>query len=302
MVKREHCPITNRHSEVVFARPYSSPALRRMVDRGNFQTILSDKLYEVRYCAESDLHFQTWVMEQQELGDWYSAPPDDARFMAEIGKQKIHWFAHQTEEILVLRQMCPANMPVALDFGCKWGKWASMALAHGCDVYGVDVNPAAAAFCAQRGIKMVDGEQLEDLRFDVINCDQVMEHVSDPLGLVNLFSGCLKPGGFLKLSTPDNPRLPHLLSGAQRRGDESVLDPVILDSLYPLEHVNLFSRAALDCLAERAGLVPCRLPLFKWLGAGQLWNLPRQFNRNLLTPFKRWLGRGTYGWYRKSPA
>ena len=72
-----------------------------------------------------------------------------------------------------------------------------------------------------------------------------------------------------------------------------------IDSLYPLEHVNLFNHASLRLLGERVGLRPVRLPFFKWMGAGQLWNLPRQFNRNLTTPWKRWRGRGPYVWLEK---
>ena len=300
MIRRELSPITDRHSEVVFARPYNLPALRQMTSKPGFEVLLSDKLYEIRYCPESDLYFQTWVLEQHELADWYSSS-DESVFLEEIRREKLHSFAHQTEEVLVLRQLCPAKTPVVLDFGCRWGKWGSMALAYGCDVYGIDVNPNACAFCAERGVKIVSIEQLEELRFDFINCDQVVEHVSDPLGLVRMFSRCLKPGAFLKLSTPANPRLPKLMSAAQSSDDDGILDPIILDPLCPLEHVNLFSRPSLNRLAENAGLAVYRPPFFKWFGAGQLWNMPRQLNRNFCTPFKRWLAQGTYGWFRKIP-
>ena len=238
-------------------------------------------------------------MDDSELAAWYSPPGDDESFKAEIGRQKLHWFAHQTEEILVLRQLCAAAVPVVLDFGCNWGKWASMALAHGCEVYGVEVNRQAAAFCARRGIQMVSAEQLAELRFDFINVDQVMEHLSDPLKVEQQLSRCLKPGGFLKMSTPNNPRLPRQLARAQRTGDNGVLAPQVLDSLLPLEHVNLFNEHSLRNLARAVGLANFRLPLFIWFGAGQLWNVPRQLNRNLLVPFKRWRGRGSYQWFRK---
>src|SRR6185369_17118136 len=104
-------------------------------------------------------------------------------FREEIRRQKLHWFAHMTEEILVMRQILGARTPVVLDFGCNWGKWASMALAHGCEVYGVDVNRDASAFCAARGIRMISREQMREVRFDFINVDQVLEHLSDPLGV-----------------------------------------------------------------------------------------------------------------------
>lgn len=299
MIQRLHCPITGYPAEVIFSRSYQHPVLREIADRARLADTVADKPYEIRCCAESDLYFQTWVMSTAELRAWYSPPTDASFFMKEIGKQKLHWFAHQTEEILVLRQLCPVPMPVVLDFGCNWGKWASMALAHGCEVYGVDVNQAASEFCASRGIRMISFEEMGKRQFDFINVDQVLEHLSEPLIVGRHLSACVKPGGFIKFSTPNNPKLPRQLKAAQQNGDDSVMDARTLDSLLPLEHVNLFSDTSLKILAKQAGLRTYRLPFFKWLGAGQLWNVPRQLNRNLVVPFKRWRGNTTYQWFQK---
>ncbi|MST01105.1 MAG: class I SAM-dependent methyltransferase, partial [Pedosphaera sp.] len=276
MIQRLNCPITDQPAEMVFSRPYTLSEFQPMM-RADVTRMLEGKSYEIRHSPASGLYFQTWVMEGRELAGWYSPATSDNFFMDEIGSQKLHWFAHMTEEILVMRQMVPAKTPAVLDFGCNWGKWASMALAHGCDVYAVEVNRAASSFCARRGIKMVNIEELADLRFDFINVDQVMEHLSEPLPVMQKLATCLKPGGFLKLSTPDNSRLPRLLAAAQRTGDNRVLNPQALDSLAPLEHVNLFANASLRLLGEQVGLRAVRLPFFKWMGAGQLWNIPRQF-------------------------
>jgi SAM-dependent methyltransferase len=205
------------------------------------------------------------VLDDNELAGLYSPSSDAGFFLAAIGRQKLHWFAHMTEEILVMRQMVAAKTPVVLDFGCNWGKWASMALAHGCDVYGVEVNCGAAAFCAARGIKMISREQVRGMHFDFINVDQVIEHLSDPLGVTNALADALKPGAFMKLGTPDNPRLPQQLRAAQASGDNTVLDAKTIDPLIPLQHVNLFSNASLKFLAGQIGLRPVRLPFWKWV-------------------------------------
>jgi SAM-dependent methyltransferase len=299
MIQRLHCPITGHPAEVIFSRSDQHPVLRQIADRAGLGQTVANKDYEIRYCADSDLHFQTWVMSDEELSNWYSPPADTSFFMAEIARQKLYWFAHQTEEILVLRQLRPTKLPVVLDFGCNWGKWASMALAHGCDVYGLDVNRDASRFCASRGIKMISFDEMRGLRFDFINVDQVLEHLSEPLTVARSLGACLKPGGFIKFSTPNNPNLPRKLRAAQINGTDSVLDAQTLDSLLPLEHVNLFNDGSLKRVAKEAGLRPFRLPFFKWLGAGQLWNIPRQLNRNLVVPIKRWRGNTTYQWFQK---
>jgi SAM-dependent methyltransferase len=299
MIRRDKCPICAGPADVIFSRPYQHPALLSMVERYGQGALVREKPYEIRGCAACDLYFQTWVLEATESADWYRRGDGMGSFLEQIARQKLHAFAHQTEEILVLRQLCAAERPVVLDYGCNWGKWASVALAHGCAVYGVEVNPHAAAFCAGRGIRMIDADQTRELQFDFINADQVVEHLSDPVAVGQGLARRLKPNGFLKVSTPGNARLPWLLAAAQRADDDTVLDPQTLDSLYPLEHVNLFSNRSLRGLGAKAGLLGVRLPLLKWFGAGQLWNLPRQLNRNLTVPFRRWLGRGTYLWFQK---
>jgi SAM-dependent methyltransferase len=276
------------------------PQFESMIARGQLPALVAEKDYEIRFCPASGLYFQTWVMEDRELTDWYTLSGESGGFADEIAQQKLHWFSHMTEEILVFRQLCPKPRPMVLDFGCYWGKWASMALAHGCDVYAVEVNRAAADFCAGRGIKIISFEEMAEHRFDFINVDQVMEHLSSPLAVAQKLAECLHPGGFLKMGTPDKPHLPRLLRAAQGRGDDSVLNARTLYALAPLEHVNLFNRGSLEYLGRAVGLEPCRLPFFKWMGAGQLWNMPRQFNRNITTPLKRWLGRGPYVWCRKA--
>ena len=299
MIRRTECPICERPAQPVFSRPYSTPALRAMVEVSGLADKLASEPYEIRHCTPCHLHFQTMVMSDDELANWYSPPRDEASFLKEISTQKLHWFAHQTEEILVLRQVCKAAMPRVLDFGCNWGKWSSMALAHGCEVFAVDVNRDAARFCASRGIRMVSLEEAAGLRFDFINVDQVMEHLTDPLTIARRLAGSLKTGGLMKFSTPHNTRLPAKLAAMQASGATGVPNATEIDALFPLMHVNLFTPHALRTLAQTAGLEEFRQPLLPWLGAGQLWNIPRQLNRNLVTPFKRWLGRGAYLWFIK---
>src|ERR1043165_1218840 len=116
MTRRLNCPITGLPAPVIFSRPYRLPEFQPMIRGSKLQALVADKDYEIRRCAESDLCFQSWVMDEGELADWYSAPAGDESFIGEIAKQKLHWFAHMTEEILVFRQLCPERLPVVLDF------------------------------------------------------------------------------------------------------------------------------------------------------------------------------------------
>lgn len=297
MHQRIHCPITGEKTEIIFSRPYTHSKIQAMVRNPEVVRLLNDKPYEIRYAPSSGLVFQAWVLEDHELSLLYKNSETNPDFQEEVKCQKLHAFAHQAEEILVFRQVCKNKCPVVLDFGSSWGKWANMALAFGCDVYGLDINPQAIQFCSQRGIKMIDYAQMSGMQFDFINCDQVLEHVKDPLGLMKQFKRCLKPEGCIKISTPNSPKLLRKLRKGIRE-DDPIVNPVEMDPLAPLVHINLFSRESLMRLGQHAGLKPFQQPFFKWFGASQLWNIPRQLNRNLITAYKRWTGKGTYIWFQ----
>lgn len=299
MYYRNECPICSQAAPEIFSRSYASRELDWVRNRFCFLSdLLSGNNFTVRYCQSCDFVFQEATPEGQELAVIYGTHSISREaILDEISHQKLHWFAHMTEEILVMRQMLKSDMPKVLDYGANWGKWASMAQAHGCDVYAVELNPVAADFCRSRGIRVIAEEELSLHKFDFINVDQVLEHLGDPVGVAKKLGQCLSKGGYLKFSVPHNKRLKSRLQMSRVEEYGEVLSSENIDALDPLVHLNLFSNASLNALAMKSGLKPVRLPFWKWLGAGQLWNIPRQLNRNLLLPKKRALRQGNYLWF-----
>lgn len=299
MIKRTNCPITNDPSDVIFSRPYSIPELNRFITFLPFSDEIRKLNFEIRFCKTSGLYFQTHVLNDSQLLSLYNPSEKSDRFLLDISQQKLHSFAHATEEILVLRQLIKNRTPVVLDYGSSWGKWASMALAFGCDVYGLDIDFQAQHFCKSRGIKIINHNDLHLFKFDFINVDQVLEHLYNPREVAECLALCLNDGGYMKWSTPQHKSISKLLSCFQHNSSNLILEQDKLKCLEPLVHINLFSNQSLKCLARTVGLNPVRLPYLKWLGASQLWNIPRQFNRNLITPWKRFRSQDTYLWVRK---
>ena len=299
MKLRTVCPVCAGQPEPVFSCRYDEPSLNRVLARvPSAKAEIARHVFAVDWCPACNLYYQQLVMEDKDLAELYRTLGGIQDIVNEIAAQKLHWFAHMAEEILVMRQLLDRPCPKVLDFGSNWGKWSSMALAYGCDVHAVEVNPVAVEFCASRGIKVLDRSQLKAHRFDFINVDQVLEHVADPRGLAGELAHVLLPSGYMKWSVPGEKALPDKLRLAQRTRQFSVLEADELDALEPLVHINLFSNSALRALGRLVGLKPAQLPFFKWLGAGQLWNMPRQFGRNITLPHKRWRGRGTYLWFQ----
>ena len=299
MIERKWCPISGENSDVIFSSSYSAPELQKYISVLSEPKIVIDKSYEIRYCKKSDFYFQTWVLDNIEILDLYNPSSKPDRFFNEIENKKLHAFSHLTEEILVMRQLIQNRMPIVLDYGSSWGKWASMALAYGCDVYAVEVDSLAADFCKSRGIKLITHQQIKEYKFDFINVDQVMEHLNDPKETALNLTQSLKSGGFMKWSTPQSNTIQKQLISAERDGFYYIFEGKRLKDLEPLVHVNLFSNYSLKYLAKTVGLECVNLPFWKWFGAGQLWNMPRQLNRNLITPWKRWRALDSYLWFRK---
>jgi 2-polyprenyl-3-methyl-5-hydroxy-6-metoxy-1,4-benzoquinol methylase len=300
VIERRKCPICQVESKSIYKRPYSLPHFNAFREVNILENELKDSLYEIKECSVCGLHFQVIILEDGQLEKIYTTP-SKSKILNRIETQKLHSFAHLAEEILVLRQIIGDRSPKTLDYGCAWGKWASMAQAFGCDSYGVEIDKETANFAQERGIKIISNQDLNNYEFDFINIDQVVEHLGSPLDVLKNVNNSLKRGGIIKISVPENERLESLLKSRNHTSsDELILNEKTLKPLAPLVHVNLFNNASLKKLGEDMGWSLYRPSLWKYLGAGQLWNIPRQINHNLLTPWKRWRSKGTNLWFQKT--
>ncbi len=93
-----------------------------------------------------------------------------------------------------------------LDFGCGSGNALFAARELGFRGYGVESSPCAIEYCKKQGIEAVPGlEHLQGgcINFDVINLNHVLEHVSDPIFLLNNLSLFLKKDGIMRIEVPN---------------------------------------------------------------------------------------------------
>ncbi|NRA56690.1 MAG: class I SAM-dependent methyltransferase [Phycisphaerales bacterium] len=91
-----------------------------------------------------------------------------------------------------------------LDFGCGNGGMLSRIKDFGASPTGLEVNPAAAAMARERGYDVYpDIEELpDDMTFDAIVSNHVLEHVRDPSSTLERLRRQLVPGGRLILKLP----------------------------------------------------------------------------------------------------
>jgi len=96
-----------------------------------------------------------------------------------------------------------------LDIGCGDGTLGYFAMRSYKEVWGIDISDNALKIAKKRGLKTqkvnLNDENLlfEDNYFDAVTCLDVIEHVFEPIVLINEIHRVLKMNGLLVISTPN---------------------------------------------------------------------------------------------------
>jgi SAM-dependent methyltransferase len=141
-----------------------------------------------------------------------------------------------------------------LDLGCATGRLAELLVAQGCTVTGVELDPEAAKLAEQHCEKVVvanletDLAKLDDLgTFDVIVAADVLEHVTDPVRVLETAARLLAPHGYLVTSIPNvahgSVRLA-LLAGKFPYSDLGLLDST---------HLRFYTRSSMVSMLTDGG-------------------------------------------------
>ena len=110
-----------------------------------------------------------------------------------------------TYSIQKLSSPIPKTPIKVLDFGCGWGNWLKqMSNYNFIECYGYDINKFKVESLNQLKIKALDN--INDIRllglFDVIICNDVIEHVDNPIQIIEELSSLLMPKGILYAAVP----------------------------------------------------------------------------------------------------
>ena len=149
----------------------------------------------------------------------------------------------------------PAGARRVLDLGCGEGVFgASLKQQHGVEVWGIELDPVAAAAAAERLDHVLQGDVLERLAdlptttFDCVVMNDILEHLTDPEALLRGVRGKLGPGGRVVASIPNVRHFPHLwqlvVHGRWDYTDEGILDRT---------HLRFFTRHSLTSTFQRCG-------------------------------------------------
>lgn len=95
-----------------------------------------------------------------------------------------------------------------LDVGCLGGKISHLIMNQNNEVWGVELNSAAAAAAERRGVRVKlanveDGLPFESNTFDVVNAGEIIEQLYDTKYFFQESYRVLKKGGLLLFTTPN---------------------------------------------------------------------------------------------------
>ncbi|MBZ0212850.1 MAG: methyltransferase domain-containing protein [Nitrospirae bacterium] len=117
------------------------------------------------------------------------------------------YFRNPRPEVL---QFVPSETRTALDVGCAAGAFGlALRSEFGAEVWGIEMNPEAAAFAQERLDRVAVGDAMELLpemphaKFDLVTFTDVLEHLAWPQRALELARPLLTPKGCVLASIPN---------------------------------------------------------------------------------------------------
>ena len=211
VIKRDICPLDPNLKHIIVAEvPYSAEifATTRRKLPG-----LEKLNYTIHYAPKADFYWQEMSADSSTL------PQNNEAQTSIHSKPDLARYAHTTEEAILFRLLLKGiEHPSVFDFGMGEGLWLMMMQAWGMQAHGHDVSAYSKTVSERHGITFRPLEEYPDGSFDVINAQEVFEHLSDPVSAAQLAAQKLKSGGIFKISTPGGKKIKSRLLKLRRGG------------------------------------------------------------------------------------
>jgi 2-polyprenyl-3-methyl-5-hydroxy-6-metoxy-1,4-benzoquinol methylase len=261
---RERCiSCGSKDLEVIASGKFSEGPLRTFIEEDPWGEsplpYLGDHVWEYVGCVGCGQRFHKFILEPEwqevRFSRWMSEDAirtferregnDSPRYKLEKGIGLVRHALRLEKMTRPIRGEAAVRL---LDFGCGWGEFPALANLLGFRAYGVDRSPDR-----QKTSKGLGTVVFPDLKaaaeaagqpFHAITLFQVLEHVEEPLELLESLHERMVPEAVLILEVPDC------------RGVELLRSRSDYFKIHPLEHINGFTSDSLRKIAMLAGFRP----------------------------------------------
>ncbi|NJM33048.1 MAG: class I SAM-dependent methyltransferase [Limnobacter sp.] len=148
-----------------------------------------------------------------------------------------------------LAELSGRDKPQLLDFGSGFGRWAKAAARVGFNVYAYEPSQVRSTKMETEFTLVNDIAQISGMKFDVINLEQVLEHVPTPLETLEHIKCYFSAHSVLRVRVPNILRPPE----GKRLWHEWPYNGKRVHIMAPFEHLHGFTPGSLQKLASRAG-------------------------------------------------
>lgn len=154
-----------------------------------------------------------------------------------------------------------------LDAGCALGWSLRLASMRGMEAVGIEPEARLAAYGRETlGLDVRHGRigevGTDNARFELVYCEQVLEHVESPPAFLRRLAECMAPHGLLYVGVPPAFPLNRATTYLLRKTPLPVPDNALTNLFHdPDEHVSVFSGRSMRRLAADAGLMARPLPM-----------------------------------------
>ena len=268
-VTRPACPSCGAGTaKTLWSGRFSDPAVASHLAQFHYSADLSaelgDQPFDLVRCQACGLTYHRLVLSDEGLaalyGRWIDAD-QVTRFEAAHTAKRSDPFAQGVQRLKTLmrlrhlvRVQSPDAAPIRLmDFGCGDGEMLAAGRVLGMEAIGIDISATRADAARGSGALVLPDlaafDALGGGKVHAVVLSQVLEHVSDPVGLLREIAQRLVPGGVLFVAVPN-------CSGLTEPHDFGSFH-----HLQPLEHLNAFTPRTLRETVARAGFQPLRRPM-----------------------------------------
>jgi len=159
-------------------------------------------------CGKCGLIYVNPQLDENKLLNLYeSSPANDLWIDVLLSEEQYNFNVKEFTEIIETVEKYTSGGKM-LDLGCSIGLFLKIAKGRGWDTLGIELNERAIRHAREEfGLNIIDKKlehsNIEDESFDVVTILGVLEHVSDPAGLLREINRVLKKNGILMILVPN---------------------------------------------------------------------------------------------------